>query len=46
MTHVAKVPVTVVERAMREGWFHDDKAWDKFLNDPDHKGFRVDEGRL
>lgn len=46
MRHVARVPVTVVERAMREGWFHDQKAWDRFLNDPDNKGFRVWEGRL
>lgn len=46
MRHVARVPVTVVERAMREGWFHDQKAWNRFLNDPDNKDFRVWEGRL
>lgn len=46
MKHVARVPVTVVERAMREGWFHDQKAWDRFLNDPDNRDFRVWEGRL
>jgi hypothetical protein len=46
MKHVARVPVTVVERAMREGWFHDQKAWNKFLNDPDNKDFRVWGGNL
>jgi hypothetical protein len=46
MRHVARVPVTVVEKAMREGWFHDDAAWNRFLNDPDNAGFRVWQGRL
>jgi hypothetical protein len=46
MRHVARVPVTVVERAMREGWFHDQKAWNRFLDDPDNSGFRVWQGRL
>jgi hypothetical protein len=46
MKHVARIPVTIVEKAMREGWFHDDAAWSRFLNDPDNKGFRVWEGQL
>ena len=46
MKHVARVPVTVVEKAMREGWFDDQAAWDKWLNDPDNKDFRVWEGRV
>jgi hypothetical protein len=37
--------VTVVEKAMREGWFHDDAAWARFLNDADNKKFRVWQGR-
>jgi thioesterase domain-containing protein len=46
MKHVARVPVTVVEKAMREGWFNDQKAWDRWLNDPDNKDFRVWGGRV
>jgi len=43
---VASVPVHVVEQAMREGWFHDDKAWARWLNDGDNRDFRVHEGRV
>jgi hypothetical protein len=46
MKHVARVPVTVVEKAMREGWFNDQAAWDRWLNDPDNRDFRVWEGRV
>ena len=46
MKHVARVPVTVVEKAMREGWFHDDANWNQWLNDPQNKDFRVWEGTV
>lgn len=46
MRHVAEIPMTIVEKAMREGWFNDRKAWKKFLNDPDNKGLRVQGGRV
>lgn len=46
MKHVARVPSSVAEKAMREGWFHDQKAWDKWLNDPQNRDFRVWEGRV
>ncbi len=46
MKHVARVPVTVVEQAMREGWFHDDAKWNQWLNDPQNKDFRVWEGTV
>lgn len=45
LKHVARVPVTVVEKAMREGWFHDQAAWRRWMNDPDNKKFRVWQGR-
>ena len=46
MKHVARVPASVVEKAILEGWFHDQKAWDRWLNDPQNKPFRVWEGRV
>jgi hypothetical protein len=44
--HVARLPVTVIEQAMREGWMHDDARWKQFFNDPDNKHLRVWEGRV
>lgn len=46
MKHVAEVPMSVVERAMREGWFNDPAAWKKFLNDPDNSSLRVERGHV
>lgn len=46
MRHVARVPVTIVEQAMREGWFHDQAKWNRWLNDPQNKDFRVWKGRV
>lgn len=44
--HVARLPVTVVEQAMREGWFHDQSRWTRFFNDADNKHLRVWEGTV
>lgn len=44
--HVAEVPRAVVNQALREGWYHDDKAWARWLNDSEFKKFRVWEGRI
>lgn len=41
MRHEADVPHSVVERAFREGWFHDRDAWKRWANDPDNRAFRV-----
>lgn len=43
---VARVPVHVAEQAMREGWFHDDKMWARWLNDIDNRDHRVWEGKV
>lgn len=45
-THVAVVPMHVVEKSMREGWFNDEREWDKWSNEPQNKDFRVYEGRV
>jgi hypothetical protein len=38
------VPLTVVEKSMREQW--DDRDWAKWLDDPDNAVFRVWQGRV
>ena len=43
-TTLARVPFTVWEKAYHENW--DQKDWDKFLNDPENRDFRVWGGRL
>jgi hypothetical protein len=42
----ATVPAHVAEQSFREGWFHDDDAWKKWLNDNANRDFRVWEGRI
>lgn len=44
--HVARVPSSVVEQAMREGWFHDQARWNRWLNDGQNRDFRVWEGTV
>lgn len=44
--HVARVPLDVAERAMREGWYHDEKAWKRWLNDADNRDHRVWQGTV
>lgn len=46
LKHAARVPMIIYEQAVREGWANDQKAWDKWLNDPANKVFRVWEGRV
>lgn len=46
MRLVARMPVHEAEKAMREGWFHDDKAMRRWLNDRDNFHHRVHEGRV
>jgi hypothetical protein len=41
---VARYPAPIVEKAMQEGWFHDDDKWAKIINDPQYRDFRVAEG--
>lgn len=44
--HAAFIPDVVLERAFREGWFHDRAAWKRWANDPANAGFRTWKGRL
>ena len=46
LRHVAEVPMVIYQRAMREGWAKDQKAWKKWLNNPDNKLFRTWKGKV
>jgi len=43
-TTIARVPFTVWEKAYAENW--DQQDWNKFLNDPENRDFRVWAGRV
>ncbi len=43
--HVAEVPMVIYQKALREGWHNDQKAWKRWLNDSDNKVFRTWEGK-
>ena len=45
-SHAAEIPKVIWNKALREGWHNDPKAWKKWLNDPDNKPFRVWPGRI
>jgi hypothetical protein len=44
--HAAFIPDVVLDRAFREGWFHDAAAWKRWANDPANRGYRTWPGRL
>jgi hypothetical protein len=43
--NMAVIPDSVKARALREGWYWDDKAWTRWMNDIDNRKLRVCEGR-
>ena len=43
---LARIPMTIYEQALREGWADDDDAWKKWLNDHQNAPFRVWRGRV
>ena len=44
--HAAEIPKVIWNKALREGWHNDPKAWKRWLNDPDNKAFRIWQGRI
>ena len=42
----ARIPMTVVNQAIAEGWVHDRERWKRWMNDPDNKKHRVWGGRV
>ena len=43
---VAVIPLTVYDKAAREGWLHDKARWHRWMNDPDNAAFRVWNGNI
>lgn len=44
--HVAKIPMNVIDKSMREGWLNDKEAWKRWANDADNRKFRTWKGNL
>ena len=44
MRHLAVVPDSVRARALREGWYFDQAAWKRWMNDLDNNKLRVHGG--
>ena len=42
----ARLHATVRARLEREGILHDEKAYKRWLNDPDNRGWRIRPGRI
>lgn len=45
MRNLAVIPDSVKARALREGWYFDERAWKRWMNDIDNRKLRVAEGR-
>jgi hypothetical protein len=45
LVHVAEIPVTIYEQAVREGWDNPD-GWREWLNKPENACFRTWKGRV
>jgi hypothetical protein len=43
--HVARIPIVIWQRLMRLGIAKDEKALNRWLDDPDNRVFRTDDGR-
>jgi hypothetical protein len=45
-TRVALIPKSTLDKALIEGWFHDEDAWRKWANDPANEVFRTTKGTI
>jgi hypothetical protein len=46
MRNMAVIPDSVKARAFREGWYFDETAWKRWMNDIDNRKLRVSGGRV
>lgn len=44
--HVAVIPLSEIDRAMREGWLNDKAKWKKWCNDANNSHLRTWKGRV
>jgi hypothetical protein len=44
MRHIAEIPHDVLDRAFKEGWYNDQKAWRAWVNNSDNAKYRVHKG--
>lgn len=44
--HAAVIPMSTLDRSIREGWLNDGKAWKKWGNDSANANLRTWKGRL
>jgi hypothetical protein len=42
---LAVVPPSVMNKSIREGWVHDDKAWKSWINDIDNNKLKLTDGK-
>jgi len=42
----ARIPMSVIQQAAREGWLDDKERWKKWLNDSQNRAHRVWGGKL
>lgn len=40
------IPQSVVAEAMRDGWYHDEAKWKRWINDSDNSYLRVTRGNV
>lgn len=46
MRKVASIPMSVIHKAIMEGWINDRDAWRRWVNNPDNAALRGWQGRL
>jgi hypothetical protein len=43
---VVVIPQSVVSEALRDGWYHDEAKWKRWINDGDNANLRITRGNV
>lgn len=43
---LAVIPQSVVAQSLKDGWYHDEEKWKRWMNDGDNSYLRVTRGRV
>lgn len=43
---LAVIPQSVVAQSLKEGWYHDDERWRRWMNDGDNSRLRITRGNV